>query len=243
MLKFEVKTLEGLDEGIAKLYKEVTAEDGTKVFRLQAEGIRNDEIPKMQAKLDVLLTEKKEEKRKREEAETAAAEAKRAQAEKDGDVEAIKKSMRDHFEPIIKKLEDRNGLLQNQVQQHLITDEAMRIATAKAVDTESIPTLAKLIEADLMVEEQDGVFSTVVKGANGKSSGLSVDEFSAKLDSNTSLARLIKANDAAGGGAKGGKNGAGGTTPKTVTRSQLEEMDAASRQTHFREGGTVTEDA
>lgn len=240
MLKYEVQSVEKMDEAIAKLYDEVKTDEGT-VYRLKVDGVRNDEIPKMQAKLDELLSEKKAEQAKRKEAEKAAKDAAAAQAEKDGDIEAVKKSLREHYEPQLSALQKERDTFKAQLHKRLVGDEATNLATRIAVDTESLPILAEYIRNRLDVSEKDGTFETIVKGDDGKSSGLTVDEFVKKLETNPGLSRLVKASDAAGGGANGANRGGGAAKQKTVTRAQLAEMNPVQQMEHFKGGGAVTD--
>lgn len=237
MLKLEVESIEKMDEGIAKLYEPIKTDDGT-VYRLKVDGVRNDEIPKLQSKIEELLGEKKSEQAKRRDLEKAAQELERARAEKEGDVEAVKESLRKHYEPTIQELQKQNEQLLSQISKLKRDDVAKEIANRNAVDSESNPVLYEYIKNRLTIEEYNGEFR-VIPTEDGKPSGLKLEEWEKRLITKPELSRLVKASDAAGGGANGARQSGSAAKQRTVTRAQLAEMNPQQQMDHFKQGGTV----
>lgn len=187
-------------------------------------------IHKMDAKISELLNEKKSEAAKRKEAEEAAIKAAEEAARKAGDVEAVEKSLRSKYAKELEARETEIKAATSQLRGLLVKQEAMRIAASYAVDSDSVTTLARLIETNLDMDVRDGEYTTIVKGPDGKPTGLTLDEFEKGLVQDKSLARLLKASDATGGGAKGStRSGGAAQTVKANFAGSKEERIAALR--------------
>lgn len=236
MLTYELETLEGLDEDQAALYEK----SGDK-FRLKIKGLEIPDVSGLKRKVDQLLDEKKAAQKAAKDAQKAAEQAAAEQARKDGDIEAVEKGLRKEFGSQIAERDEAITTLSGQLKKLLVHGEATRIATERAVDTDSIPIVAEWIEHRLDMDVRDGEYKTVVRGSDGKPNGLSVDEFEQGLVKEKSLARLLKASDAAGGGAKGGDHSSG-AAQKTVTRSRFDGMTHTQRSEFSKSGGKVVND-
>jgi hypothetical protein len=235
MLKYELETLEGLDAAQHGFY-----EKNGDSFRLKVEGLEIPDVSGLQKKVDELLGEKKAEAAKRKEAEETARKAAEEAARKSGDVEAVEKSLRDLFGKDIKERDDKLATVSGQLHTLLVRDQAQRVAAELAVDTDALPILAEFVQNRLTMVERDGQYHTAVKGEDGKPSGLTLEEFSKSLTKNKALARLLKASDATGGGAKGSTGG--GAANKTVTRTQFDQMSHFERASFAKDGGKVMND-
>lgn len=187
-------------------------------------------VEKMDAKISELLDEKKTEAAKRKEAEEAARKAAEESARKAGDIEAVEKSLRDKFSKELETVTAAKSAAESQLSELLVKNRALQIAGRNAVDADSADILAEWIEHRLGVEIVDGRYQTIVKGADGKRSGLNVEEFEKSLVGEKSLARLLKASEASGGGANGANGRGGAAKPKTITRQQYDAMDPEERQ-------------
>jgi Skp family chaperone for outer membrane proteins len=204
MLKWELKSLEGLTDEEAENYEEKNG-----VYRLKVDGLELPDVTGLKKKVDELLDEAKTAKRTARELQEKLDEQNRTVAEKSGDIEAVKKSLRDKYDTEVKTLTERNALLAQKLERELVTNVAQAIAAEIAVDQQSIESVRKLIEPRLTVIEKDGEFTTGVKTADGKPSGLTLDEYVKDVQKDVSMSRLLKASSATGGGATNSSKGGG----------------------------------
>ena len=195
-MEYKVDSIEGLDESIAGMYKK----DGD-AFVLDVAGLPVEDVSGLKSALAKEKSNAKEARAKlktiSDKATSDAADA----AEKSGDIDKMKSNLREIFD---KDIEKRDTTIHNQrakLQELLIRDEASKMAVELAVDSDAVEVLTEYIQHRLSIDDSDGDFETVVVGTNGKPTGLSVSEFSAKLAGNKSLARLLKASDGQGSGA------------------------------------------
>lgn len=231
MLKLELDTIEGLEDGVKGLYEE---KDGK--FRLKVDGL--PDVSGLKKKLDELMDESKAAKRKAKEIEEAA-ERERAEAlARSGDVESLRKSYDEKFGKTKTEYETQIQNYQQQLQRLTVGQTATTLAAELAIPG-SAPVLLPHIQARLSMEIRDGQPVTVVMSADGKPSAMTIEELKTELSANPAFAPIIAAGKAAGGGASGGGNG-GGAAKKAVTRAQFDGMNAVQRTEHLKAGGTIT---
>lgn len=234
MLKFKLDSVEGLDASVAGLYEK--GADGK--YQLKVDGIPTDgDVTGLKKKVDELLAEKKAAALKAKEAEDAARLASEEAARKSGDVAALEKSWSDKFTKAIGGKDEEIAGLRGSLNTLLIDNVATQIANDLAVQGSSALLLPH-IKGRLSVEVRDGKPQTVVVGADGKPSALTIDELKAEIAGNAAFAPVIAGSKASGGGASGA--GRGGGAAKTVTRAQFDQMSPSQRMEHTRSGGKVT---
>lgn len=229
-LKFEVDTVEGLDAPIAGLYEKT---EGGK-YRLKVEGIEDTTGLKRQR--DELLSEKKAAAQRAKEAEEAARIAAEEAARKSGDVSALEKSWQEKYAKGIGEKDSELSALRGSLNKMLVDNVAVSLANELAVQG-SAAILIPHIKARLDVDTSGGEPKTIVLGADGKRSALTIDELKAEIAANQAFAPVLAGSKATGGGASG--TGAGGGAAKTVTRAQFEQMSAGQQMEHIRSGGKV----
>jgi len=237
-MKFKVTKEEyaALDAETMKLYKAEGEE-----FQLEVEGLPEvEDVSGLKKNLADLLTEKKEAKRLADEATASAAEIKTAAdlaaANKSGDLDAINKSWQEKFDKQSEQITSLNGALNKS------TSGATAISMAASMSVKgSESILADAITSRLKTNFEDGVATTVVLDAQGKPSALTVDELKAEFMSNAAYAPLIIGSKAGGGGTNN-DNSKGGANGKVIPRSDFDAMGPIERQSHLKEGGTLTDD-
>ena len=224
MLKFQLDTLEGVDEAVRALY---TEKDGK--FVLGIEGLpQQEDVSGLKAKVDELLGEKKLAEKKAREAEEAARLEREEAARKSGNVEELERSWSEKYNrreaELNGMLEQERGTLSGQIRDLTVGRTATDIASALAVQG-SAKALLPHIERRLSVEQRDGKPVVVVLDAQGKLSAATLDELKAELANDTAFAPLIAGSKASGGGAGGA--GGGGGAPKGKIGGTKEERTAA----------------
>lgn len=238
-LKYEVDDVSELDEGVQKLYEK--GDDGK--YRLQVEGIddgaelkealRKEREDRKAAKAK--LKELEEEKQRMEE---EAEEAKTKAAEKNGDVESIKKSYEDKIGKLEKKYQEQIDGLQGNLTQLTSGQTATKLASEIAVQG-SADVLMPHIERRLRTELKDGKAQVTVLDKDGNPSAMSVDELKEEFKTNPAFKPLIVGTKANGAGRHGGEGGEG---KKTITRAAFNEMGHADRAKFSQEGGQVVDE-
>ncbi|HEN8706637.1 TPA: hypothetical protein U8209_003116 [Pseudomonas putida] len=207
-LKYELDSLEGVDEATQGMYAE---RDGK--FYLNIEGLpQQEDVTGLKAKVEELLGEKKAaEKARREAEEKARAEAEEA-ARKSGNVEELEKSWSEKYNrreaELSSALENERNTLQSQIRDLTVGRTATEIATALAVPG-SAKALLPHIERRLSVEQRDGKPTVVVLDAAGKLSAATLDELKAEFTNDPAFGPLIAGSKASGGGAGGAGKGGG----------------------------------
>nr|WP_315436048.1 hypothetical protein [uncultured Pseudomonas sp.] len=228
MLKFQLDTLEGVDEAVRALY---TEKDGK--FVLGIEGLpQQEDVSGLKAKVDELLGEKKAAEKKAREAEDAARLEREEAARKSGNVEELERSWTEKFTrreaELNGMLEQERGTLSGQIRDLTVGRTATDIASALAVQG-SAKALLPHIERRLSVEQRDGKPVVVVLDAQGKLSAATLDELKAEIANDTAFAPLIAGSKASGGGA-GGAGGGGGALKGKIGGTKEERTAAiASR--------------
>jgi hypothetical protein len=95
------------------------------------------------------------------------------------------------------------------------------VATQMAAEVSTAPGLIiPHIQKRLSIEQVDGKFITRVLDGEGKASALSVNELKSEFLANKDFAPIIKASNASGGGASGGKLPPGGKAIKDMTEPE-----------------------
>ena len=224
MLKFQLDTLDGVDEAVRALY---TEKDGK--FVLGIEGLpQQEDVSGLKAKVDELLGEKKLAEKKAREAEEAARLEREEAARKSGNVEELERSWSEKYNrreaELNGMLEQERGTLSGQIRDLTVGRTATDIASALAVQG-SAKALLPHIERRLSVEQRDGKPVVVVLDAQGKLSAATLDELKAEIANDAAFALLIAGSKASGGGAGGA--GGGGGAPKGKIGGTKEERTAA----------------
>ncbi len=208
MLKFQLDTLEGVDESVRPLY---TEKDGK--FVLGIEGLpQPEDVSGLKSKVEELLGEKKAAEKARKEAEEAARLEREDAARKSGNVEELEKSWSEKYNRLQAELggqleQERTGL-QGQIRDLTVGRTATDIAAALAIPG-SAKALLPHIESRLSVELRDGKPTVVVLDQAGKLSAATLDELKAEFTNDPAFAPLIAGSKASGGGAQGAGNGGG----------------------------------
>lgn len=213
-MKYELDSLDGLDETAAKEY---TEKDGKFVLKLEGFEVEDTKglksaLQKERDRANAAEKAVKDEAKKRKDADDEA-------ARNAGDIEKVENNLREHYKG---ELETRDGKIaarDKKLSDVLIRDEARRIATDLAVNTDSVPLLAEYIERRIGIQDNDDDFNVVVVGEHA---GLSMTEFVDKIKQDKSLANVLKAGDGTGGGTTGG-HGAGSTSKVVDLKSTPKE--------------------
>ncbi|MBD8194403.1 hypothetical protein IFR35_23690 [Pseudomonas fluorescens] len=228
MLKFQLDTLEGVDEAVRALY---TEKDGK--FVLGIEGLpQQEDVAGLKAKVDELLGEKKAAEKKAREAEETARLEREELARKSGNVEELEKSWSEKFNrreaELNGLLEQERGTLSTQIRDLTVGRTATDIASALAIPG-SAKALLPHIERRLSVEQRDGKPVVVVLDQQGKLSAATLDELKAEFANDTAFAPLIAGSKASGGGAAGAGGGGGAAKGKIGGTKEERQAAIASR--------------
>ncbi|MBJ2237054.1 hypothetical protein JFT61_19770 [Pseudomonas fluorescens] len=223
-LKFQLDSLEGVDESIQALYVE---KDGK--FVLGIEGLpQPEDVSGLKSKVQELLDEKKAEADKRKAAEEQARLDREEALRKSGNVEELEKSWSEKYArreaELTGQLESTNSTLQGQIRDLTVGRTATEIATTLAIPG-SAKALLPHIERRLSVEQRDGKPTVVVLDAAGKLSAATLDELKAEFTNDPAFGPLIAGSKASGGGAGGA--GKGGGAAKENIGGTKEERQAA----------------
>jgi len=223
-LKYQLDTLDGLDDSVKSLY---TEKEGK--FVLGIEGLpQQEDVSGLKAKVDELLGEKKAAEKKAREAEEAARLEREELARKSGNVEELEKSWSEKYNrreaELNGTLEQERTTLSTQIRDLTVGRTATDIASALAIPG-SAKALLPHIERRLSVEQRDGKPVVVVLDQQGKLSAATLDELKAEFANDTAFAPLIAGSKASGGGAAGA--GGGGGAAKGNIGGTKEERQAA----------------
>ncbi|MFJ2710870.1 hypothetical protein ACIOZM_08250 [Pseudomonas sp. NPDC087346] len=224
MLKFQLDSLDGVDEAVRALY---TEKDGK--FVLGIEGLpQQEDVSGLKAKVDELLGEKKLAEKKAREAEELARTEREEAARKSGNVEELERSWSEKYNrreaELNGTLEQERSTLSGQIRDLTVGRTATDIASALAIPG-SAKALLPHIERRLSVEQRDGKPVVVVLDQQGKLSAATLDELKAEFANDTAFAPLIAGSKASGGGAAGA--GGGGGAAKGKIGGTKEERTAA----------------
>lgn len=208
MLKFQLDSLDGVDEAVRALY---TEKDGK--FVLGIEGLpQPEDVSGLKSKVQELLDEKKAADKARKDAEDQARLEREENARKSGNVEELEKSWSEKYNrreaELNGTLEQERTTLSTQIRDLTVGRTATDIASALAIPG-SAKALLPHIERRLSVEQRDGKPVVVVLDAQGKLSAATLDELKAEFANDTAFAPLIAGSKASGGGAAGAGGGGG----------------------------------
>lgn len=225
-LKYEVDSVEGLDDGVKSLYTEI---DGK--FRLSVEGAPDvgdlqTQLTALQNKNTELLTETKTAKTAKRQAEEAAQEAAKKAAEENGDFKSLYESLNEKHTGLENSYNDLKGNIAKEQR----NNEAMKIATSLA-DGANAKLLSRFI-AERLKPTEEGI---KVTDLNGGITVSSLDDLANEFKNNPEFSSLIKGIQSSGGGAGGG--GTGGGAAKTMTRADFDALDPIAQAKFVRGGG------
>lgn len=217
-LKYQLDTLEGVDDTVRALY---TEKDGK--FVLGIEGLpQQEDVSGLKSKVEELLGEKKAAEKARKDAEEQARMEREEAARKSGNVEELEKSWSEKYNrreaELNGTLEQERAALSGQIRDLTVGRTATDIASALAIPG-SAEALLPHIERRLSVEQRDGKPVVVVLDKQGKLSASSLDELKAEFANNTAFAPLIAGSKASGGGAGGAGNGGGAALKRSEMTS------------------------
>jgi hypothetical protein len=223
-LKYQLDTLDGLDDSVKSLY---TEKEGK--FVLGIEGLpQPEDVSGLKSKVEELLGEKKAAEKARKDAEEQARLEREEAARKSGNVEELEKSWSEKYNrreaELNGLLEQERGTLSTQIRDLTVGRTATDIASALAIPG-SAKALLPHIERRLSVEQRDGKPVVVVLDQQGKLSAATLDELKAEFANDTAFAPLIAGSKASGGGAAGA--GGGGGAAKGKIGGTKEERTAA----------------
>lgn len=223
-LKYQLDTLDGLDDSVKSLY---TEKEGK--FVLGIEGLpQPEDVSGLKSKVEELLGEKKAAEKARKDVEEQARLEREEAARKSGNVEELEKSWSEKYNrreaELNGMLEQERGTLSTQIRDLTVGRTATDIASALAIPG-SAKALLPHIERRLSVEQRDGKPVVVVLDQQGKLSAATLDELKAEFANDTAFAPLIAGSKASGGGAAGA--GGGGGAAKGKIGGTKEERTAA----------------
>lgn len=205
-LKYQLDTLDGLDDSVKSLY---TEKEGK--FVLGIEGLpQPEDVSGLKSKVQELLDEKKAADKARKDAEDQARLEREENARKSGNVEELEKSWSEKYNrreaELNGMLEQERGTLSTQIRDLTVGRTATDIASALAIPG-SAKALLPHIERRLSVEQRDGKPTVVVLDQAGKLSATTLDELKAEFMNDPAFGPLIAGSKASGGGAAKGKIG------------------------------------
>jgi hypothetical protein len=228
MLKFQLDSLDGVDEAVRALY---TEKDGK--FVLGIEGLpQPEDVSGLKSKVQELLDEKKAADKARKDAEDQARLEREENARKSGNVEELERSWSEKYNrreaELNGTLEQERGTLNGQIRDLTVGRTATDIASALAIPG-SAKALLPHIERRLSVEQRDGKPVVVVLDQQGKLSAATLDELKAEFANDTAFAPLIAGSKASGGGANGAGGGGGAAKGKIGGTKEERQAAIASR--------------
>lgn len=227
-LKYQLDTLDGLDDSVKSLY---TEKEGK--FVLGIEGLpQPEDVSGLKSKVEELLGEKKAAEKARKDAEDQARLEREEAARKSGNVEELEKSWSEKYNrreaELNGMLEQERGTLSTQIRDLTVGRTATDIASALAIPG-SAKALLPHIERRLSVEQRDGKPVVVVLDQQGKLSAATLDELKAEFANDTAFAPLIAGSKASGGGAAGAGGGGGAAKGKIGGTKEERQAAIASR--------------
>ena len=227
-LKYQLDTLDGLDDSVKSLY---TEKEGK--FVLGIEGLpQPEDVSGLKSKVEELLGEKKAAEKARKDAEEQARLEREEAARKSGNVEELEKSWSEKYNrreaELNGMLEQERGTLSTQIRDLTVGRTATDIASALAIPG-SAKALLPHIERRLSVEQRDGKPVVVVLDQQGKLSAATLDELKAEFANDTAFAPLIAGSKASGGGAAGAGGGGGAAKGKIGGTKEERQTAIASR--------------
>lgn len=218
MLKFQLDTLEGVDESVRAFY---TEKEGKYVLGI--EGLpQPEDVTGLKSKVQELLDEKKAADKARKDAEEQARLEREEALRKSGNVEELEKSWSEKYSrreaELAGQLESERNTLQGQIRDLTVGRTATEIATTLAIPG-SAKALLPHIERRLSVEQRDGKPTVVVLDQAGKLSATTLEELKSEFTRDPAFGPLIAGSKASGGGAGGAGNGGGAALKRSEMSS------------------------
>ncbi|MDP4572304.1 hypothetical protein A1395_22100 [Pseudomonas protegens] len=218
MLKFQLDTLEGVDESVRAFY---TEKEGKYVLGI--EGLpQPEDVTGLKSKVQELLDEKKAADKARKDAEEQARLEREEALRKSGNVEELEKSWSEKYSrreaELAGQLESERNTLQGQIRDLTVGRTATEIATTLAIPG-SAKALLPHIERRLSVEQRDGKPTVVVLDQAGKLSATTLEELKSEFTKDPAFGPLIAGSKASGGGAGGAGNGGGAALKRSEMSS------------------------
>lgn len=205
-MKYQLDTLDGLDDSVKALYEE---KDGK--FILKVEGLPTgdnglaDRIKKLEANNQALLDEKRKAK---EAADVAAQEA----AKKSGDIEALEKSWADKLSSKELELGDKMKRYENLISDLTVGSEATKLAAE--LFGENAELAMPHVLNRLTYEITDTGAKIRVKGPDGSPTAATIDELKKEITNDPRFSAILVGTRASGSGNHSGKSNGAPTTKK-----------------------------
>lgn len=186
-----------------------------------------EDLQKVIAKKDELLTETKRAKQERADQIAAVQKAEQDKAQKDGEFEKLWQTAEQQRKNLEQELSnERNSYKQEKIQSH-----AMKLAVELADgDALSAKLLSKFLTESIgkMADEKGALDDSVLQAVKKE------------FQNNTDYAPLLSGSKANGGGALGGGNGV--AKANTIDRSSFNKMDAGQQRDFvIKQRGTITD--
>ena len=224
-LKYEVESLEGLDESVAGLYVEHEGK-----YRLGVDGIPQpsggEDVTGLKNKMQQLLNEKKKEQEERRKEQEARKQAELEAAKKSGDLEAYGKSWADKLNTEKQAYEQQLQSLNGMINSLTVGSTATKLAAELAVSG-SADVLLPHIQNRLKVEVVDGSPVVRVLDKDGKPSASTIEDLKKEFLNNQSFAPIISGTKASGAGHRGAGNSGGAAEDDMMKLSPVQRMIAA----------------
>lgn len=236
-IKAVLRSLEGIDDAIKKLYKpaKVILSEGGKETEIDAHVLDVEEL-EQHPDTGPLLRAKQREKQRAQTAEDALGKVKtelqeyrdkeherlRGMRPKE-EVDALDKS----YQGKLKERDDKILALEGGMHKYLVGQVARELATEVAVDTDAIPALLPHILPRLAVEMSGGEPTTRILDSAGKPSASTLADLKKELLAAKPLARLVSGTKANGGGAHGSDKNGGSAPQKIDFNKSPKEVAAA----------------
>lgn len=201
-LKYQIDSLEGLDEATQALY---TEKDGKYV--LKVEGLPEPEDTSgLKRKVEELLEESKAAKEAKRKAEEEAERAREEKARKDGDHETLAKQYEEKYNTLTQQLEAER----QERARDAVRSESIKLAASLA-EGANAELLSEFIQRRLRYDEG----KVKVTDAEGNLTISSIDDLKTEFRNDPRYAALITATKGSGSGAGGQGGGApqGGKNP------------------------------
>lgn len=211
-IKFNIKALEEVDEGLRSQYKAVDPADPTKGFVLDLEGApQPEDTGALKRALERVRAEKDE----------AIAQLK-AKGNSTEEIEALRKSAEEQISTLKNQIKASETKAREALHDKYVSELASELGGDHAA------VLVPHLRQRLVVESPDGTNLLRVLGPDGKASALSVEDLKTEFKNNKIFAPVIQAGRASGSGTPGGGSSNGGAAggagkpelPKNATATQ-----------------------
>ncbi|WP_312450072.1 hypothetical protein [Stutzerimonas nitrititolerans] len=227
MLKFEIDSLEGLDESLQGFYEQ----HGEK-YRLKVEGI--DPADELKEALRKEREERRAAKERAEELERKAQIAAEEAARKNGDIEALENSWREKLDKTSGELMAKLTKANNFISESTAGRDAVKLAAAIAIDADAAANIEDYVRGRLRTEFRDDVPTTVVLGADGKPSAMTLEELQVEVSLMPRFKHIVAGSKATGGGAAGSKGGGAAKTWDQLSGMERVELRRTNPAEHAR---------